>query len=228
MRWSQFLLLGVALLFMKPNLARAVKLSADAGFELPMALTAKLNFHFHPAFYASGGVGFAPEFIQSAGQFLYLGPDNDLKTVISDSIANSIYVDLRFGWRPSRKAGYYIEAGYSYLVNGGQATDIDAVEEVMDFQNIFTGIQQTGLDVEANVHSLTVHGGYKWRVHPRIHVIVEGGLIKPIAAETSALFDNVPTSTQERQVEDELPDEIANGITSMFVLTVGAWGRFYF
>ena len=142
--------------------------------------------------------------------------DNEMSLVI-DSLSNSIYAGLSFGYRQSARSGFYGELGYSSIFRlEPKEVPVESIQNVL---NRTLGAEVT-YDVQATLHNGTFHGGYMLPLSQHVSVSAELGLIKPLFVQVGLDYKG---ATQAEQYEKEDSNKVRDLIGSLWMVTGALW-----
>ena len=127
-----------------------------------------------------------------------------------DSLDNSLYSDVRLGYRPNVQKGIYGELGYSYMFSGKGEVSSDHLKRALGRSNLPDNPAQ--YRVQSNVQSATLHGGYRIPVMKQVGVTAEIGLVKPFYSSVTVNYDNHLSSTEEYKDSKKIQHILQNTI----------------
>ena len=146
--------------------------------------------------------------------------DKEKMDLLVDSLANSLYSDIRVGFRKHRQRGFYGEAGYSVMSLGRGETSSDRLKSIgrsnLSSDNIY--------EVQSVVHNATLHGGYVFPVMDKMGLSVELGVVKPLASKVQVDYkDKLPSSSEKIDSK-----QVKKIFEEVFVLTGSLWLSYIF
>ena len=150
--------------------------SVELGLEYPLSFGAHGKFHLNESIYTRLGVGFTSQVF--VGAFTRLAPglgylNRQEAQLIGDTIQNSLFGSLRFGWLPYTKkvGGPYMELGLLGFAFGRGETSGDALNEAIGASLNIGG--KNRYSVKSDILSGTFHMGYQVPIEKRIHLNIE-------------------------------------------------------
>ena len=168
----------------------------EVGLEYPItSFGVNLKYLLTDSVYARLGVGFMYEFFlksfeKVADSFGYLSEEE--AKLLSDTLKNSMYVDLRLAWAPYLKSeggGPYLELGFSHSRFGKGELKGLTLSQVLDDDSFET----TKYLVRTNTYNANFHAGYQIPFE-KMKLNFEIGLIKIL--QTELLDETSPTDPQ--------------------------------
>lgn len=158
--------------------------------------------------------------------------DRETADLIEAVLHNSLLVSAHVGWRPFPKAGLQLEGGYGFIGLGGGLTGAQVLGEASGYD--MSWLPDTGLNyvTSAGLHRVEASAGWEVVIKKHVHVQVDLGYSRTLAAKTSVDPDfDVPwlledtEAHMERQAEQALHDKLVAYMHSP-ILAIGAGWRF--
>ena len=172
----------------------------EFGLEYPINFGIHLKYRLSKSIYSRWGLSFMPEFFLSS--FTSLAPSfgslsEDQARLISDTFANSIYLDFRMAWAPylhEFNGGPYMELGLAGLFYGkGKLESSQISKAIQGISN--SDLKTDNYSVKTNAYALTAHVGYQIPFR-EIKLNIETGIIKIFGASILS----VPTITASEEL----------------------------
>lgn len=197
------------------------RFSPEIGVEFPTSFGIHGRFNFNPNMYVRLGLGFSSELLlRNTYRTNLTKIDRSQLDLITDSLANSLYSDIRIGYRGSRQKGFYGELGYSVMSLGKGETSSSRLQTI--------GRQDLGTDsmyeIQSLVHNATLHGGYSFPILRNVGLSIELGLIKPFFTDVNVDYQQEDATS----MEEEDSQAIEGIFKEIFVLTGSFWLSYIF
>jgi hypothetical protein len=201
------------------------------GTVVPMDIGGRVVIEGPGRIHLSLGLGLMPEayvdIINDTADNLNLY-DEAKQRLIEDALYKATTLRAALGWTPWEEWGFYFAAGYAFQGLGGRSSPGEVVRAATEIDPPITGL--VDLDVQANLHILTVDLGYKWFFHERLFLQGALGGEFTLAADTSiepefglrsiGLIDRFT-----QRAEDELSDILTSNVHHPTItILVGARG----
>ncbi|MBK8481943.1 MAG: hypothetical protein IPL40_12335 [Proteobacteria bacterium] len=161
---------------------------ASAGSDFPASLGGQLALEGPGRLRATVSLGCLPRPYVDAINALLVGVkayDRPTADLIAQSLGSSLIWRTHLGWRPFRKAGFYLEGGYGLVALGGGATAAELVAGLTGQpapQEAAAGGQS--FSVSSRLHMLDVEFGWSWRLGPRWRLRAAVGGAFTVASRT--------------------------------------------
>ncbi|MCB9671515.1 MAG: hypothetical protein H6734_18685, partial [Alphaproteobacteria bacterium] len=135
--------------------------------EVPLMVGAGVRLETPPRIWVDAGVGVLPRsYVQLSNAVITrMFPDDypeSTATLVEESLASSLVLRGRLGWRPSARHGFGFGAGGTVATLGGSATGVELVEGITGVQVPTFGEDRLLVDARATV--LLVDVGLDWAI----------------------------------------------------------------
>ncbi len=161
-------------------------LDIAVGTVVPMDIGGRVTLEGPARIHLSVGLGLMPEaYVDIINDFaenlnLY---DEAQARLIEDALYKSTTFRTALGWTPWADWGFFFDVGYAFQGLGGRSSPGEVVRVATDINPPITGL--VDLDVQANLHILTVDLGYKWFFYRNLFLLGALGGEFTLAADTS-------------------------------------------
>ena len=202
-------------------------LNAEFGIELPVYLGGHAKFRINKNSYVRLGMGFASDFLLkslewSNVEIFKMKPES--AELVIDSIANSLYTDIRLGYKLRPKEGLYAELGWSLMSLGKGETSSQVLEKAIGRAGLDAS-QEPSYEVQSTVHNVTAHLGYMFPLTKKAGLGAELGLIKPFYADVKVDYKK-QLSAQEQESDAKQIQSLF--LKKMWIPTGSLWAYFTF
>lgn len=202
------------------------RLDAEVGIEFPVYLGGHGKFSLNRNFYTRLGIGFVSDILLE-GLHWYNSKTNFItekeSDLIMDSISNSLYTEIRLGYRFKRHKGFYAELGWSFMSLGKGETSSETLQEVLGHSDL-TPEQNPVYTVKSNVHNITGHLGYMFPLMERFGLGTELGLIKPVYSDVKINYND----QLENAVKEEDAKKVSKILSKIWIFTGSLWVYYIF
>lgn len=226
---SLYVLVFIVCLFVSPCFAHFAglekwteRLSPEIGVEFPVSFAVHSKVNLNRKMYFRLGVGSSSELLlKNMYRTNLMSVDKEKMDLLVDSLANSLYSEIRVGFRNHRQKGFYGEAGYSFMSLGKGETSSDKLMKSINRVNL----SEKGIyEVQSIVHNATLHGGYVFPVLDKMGLSVEVGLVKPLASNVQVDYkDKLPSSAEQKDSK-----KVKKIFEEVFVFTGSLWLSYIF
>lgn len=201
------------------------------GTVVPMDIGGRVVIQGPERIFLSLGLGIMPDayvdIINSTAEGLDLYHARQSR-LIEDSLHDAITFRSALGWFPWADLGFFGSVGYAFQGLGGRSSPGEVVRAATNVDPPITGL--VDVEVEANLHILTVDFGYKWFFQQNLFLQVGVGGEFTLAAHSSiepefGLRSFGPIERFTRAAEERLNDLLEDNVHHPTVtLLVGARG----
>ena len=179
--------------------------SVELGLEYPLSFGAHGKFHLNESIYTRFGFGFTSQVF--VGAFTRFAPglgylNGQEAELIGDTIQNSLFGSLRFGWLPYTKkvGGPYMELGLLGFAFGRGETSGQVLNDAIGIDLNIGG--KNRYSVKSDILSGTFHIGYQVPIEKHIHLNLELGILKILYVQVKQNKKNKVAFLPEKHHEE--------------------------
>ena len=197
----------------------------EFGLEFPMHFGLHTKVSRHENIYTRLGVGIVHSVMLKTplastlmNMTSSLDEENEMPLVI-DTLADSFYLNLSFGYRQSSRSGLYGEIGYSNIFRlEPKGVAVDVLQKALSREELEA--KEVNYHVKAISHNLTLHAGYTFPLSKHVSFSAELGAIKPLYVQATVDYKDLK---QADSFEKEDGKKIEDLVGSLWMLTSGLW-----
>ena len=126
------------------------------------------------------GLGGMPRAYQQATQDVVVavgGYDAATAEIVQSTLQSAFVLTTGLGWRPAKRRGFVMRAGYRMLRVGGENTGAAVLANVpgVRIPEAYTQASQTVLQLQSTLHQLSVELGWEWIVKDHLLIRFDVG-----------------------------------------------------
>jgi hypothetical protein len=161
-------------------------LGVEAGTDVPLSVGGRLSLEAPYGVRASTSLGVMPDpYVDLVNAVIVAADGYDERTaeLVADTMENAMVWRLQLGWRPFRRWGFYVDAGYSLVSLSGDVN-------VSELAILALGDTPPGSDIlqsfgiRSTLHLAVAELGYEWVVFDRLVIRAAAGFAGAIDSST--------------------------------------------